>query len=190
MKSFPIQAVIGKNFVWVHNPKTAGTTFTEACLNYGVGKKLFLPMEGRPKRSIGDHLTFREIETLYPGKLPQLSIGFVRNPVDRLQSLWNFCCKNQAVQRRNMDTFTNILLSLPSQREYLDGVFSVLRLEELHMPTFLYQMAALEDVKLPVGIPNKFKNASNPSIDPLTPNEITHLEPYWKPDAEFFKYEC
>lgn len=188
MISKRVQAIIGKQFIWVHNPKTGGTSLAEACIKYGVGKRLMLDFDKRPERSIGDHLTFAEIKALKPD-IPEMSIAFVRHPVDWIQSFWNFHTKKGSI--RGFKAFKEILWRTPSQREYVEGVRHVLRYESLDITQILYELADLEGVRSlmnPISMVVERQNTSDTSITPLTLDQLEEIGHYWKPDAEFFDY--
>lgn len=79
--------LLGDNYVFIHVPKTAGTSIQYALSEYKYKRPLHL---GRDK-DFPDHITYTDLEPKH--KVGRFSFGFVRNPWDWARSLYYFVLK-------------------------------------------------------------------------------------------------
>jgi len=96
MTGWPLYALDQYNYVFIHVPKTGGTSVRHA-LGMTLG---------------ANHLSASQLYDLYPHLCGRFSFAFVRNPWDRMVSYWSI---GRPWRDRVLDW------SLPPQVQYLDA---------------------------------------------------------------------
>lgn len=179
-----------KQFIFVHNPKAAGTSIQKALQQYDDAKRLkkhtkhetITGLRGRTKLKLSTFFIF----------------GFVRNPWDRFASLFYFMKQHpttfpQIKKVNNVNHFAECIgkgwlkkrYSIRPQWKYFDDTVFIGRYEHLQRDFKIITTQIGIDAKLPHV--NKSKNADYTTL--YTPKGKEIIQQRYAVDIEKYEYE-
>ena len=82
--------LLAETFIFIHIPKTAGTSISRALSPYVTERKLHKSRDS----VLSGHITLRELRAKKELQLDKFTFAFVRNPWERMQSLYHYTIKH------------------------------------------------------------------------------------------------
>lgn len=204
--------IIGKNFYFIHNPKSAGTSVRKILQKYAIPNHPFageyqIYVESLDRTVEWFHLTAADAREVLPQPEGKFRFGFVRNPYDRFFSSFNEHVYQHQITGVNINSF---ILSLDRMKLRYDWRYTHLCPQHYFfyignhcVADFLGRFERLEKdwsfiqrtLNMSAELLGRFKkterytNYRKYSLDDLSQEAIEKLDILYSRDFDLFGYE-